>query len=110
VNRLPSPICSLHSAVPGAQIKVSKLRHNAFRQMRLTYTIGDGRVSFTKAGALVRVVPQELAELALLRGFDDETRSPRSLTGSSSTSTRQGQQGGPRRVRRRDRAGHHGRR
>jgi CRP-like cAMP-binding protein len=39
---------------------------------RLTYTIGDGRVSFTNVGTDVRVVPQELAELALLRGFDDE--------------------------------------
>ncbi|HEY2062809.1 MAG TPA: family 2B encapsulin nanocompartment shell protein [Amycolatopsis sp.] len=39
---------------------------------RLTYTVGDGRVSFTNVGADVRVVPQELAELALLRGFDDE--------------------------------------
>jgi hypothetical protein len=39
---------------------------------RLTYTVGDGRVSFTNVGAEIRVVPQELAELALLRGFDDE--------------------------------------
>jgi encapsulin shell SprI-like protein/cyclic nucleotide-binding protein len=39
---------------------------------RLTYTLGDGRVSFTNVGADIRVVPQELAELALLRGFDDE--------------------------------------
>ncbi|WP_037312073.1 family 2B encapsulin nanocompartment shell protein [Amycolatopsis orientalis] len=39
---------------------------------RLTYAIGDGRVSFTNVGTEVRVVPQELAELALLRGFDDE--------------------------------------
>jgi hypothetical protein len=39
---------------------------------RLTYTVGDGRVSFTNVGSDVRVVPQELAELALLRGFDDE--------------------------------------
>ncbi|MFD8493224.1 family 2B encapsulin nanocompartment shell protein [Amycolatopsis sp. NPDC059657] len=39
---------------------------------RLTYTVGDGRVSFTNVGADIRVVPQELSELALLRGFDDE--------------------------------------
>ncbi|HET6289940.1 MAG TPA: family 2B encapsulin nanocompartment shell protein [Amycolatopsis sp.] len=39
---------------------------------RLTYAIGDGRVTFTNVGTDVRVVPQELAELALLRGFDDE--------------------------------------
>ncbi|MFD5825385.1 family 2B encapsulin nanocompartment shell protein [Lentzea sp. NPDC060358] len=39
---------------------------------RLTYTLGDGRVSFTNIGAEVRVVPMELTELALLKGFDDE--------------------------------------
>lgn len=39
---------------------------------RLTYTVGDGRVSFTNVGDDVRVIPAELAELALLRGFDDE--------------------------------------
>ncbi|MEV6715786.1 family 2B encapsulin nanocompartment shell protein [Lentzea sp. NPDC051208] len=39
---------------------------------RLTYTLGDGRVSFTNIGAEIRVVPMELTELALLKGFDDE--------------------------------------
>jgi len=39
---------------------------------RLTYTVGDGRVSFTSVGAEIRVIPQELCELPLLRGFDDE--------------------------------------
>jgi len=39
---------------------------------RLTYALGDGRVSFTNVGADVRVVPQELRELSLLRGFEDE--------------------------------------
>jgi CRP-like cAMP-binding protein len=38
---------------------------------RLSYSLGDGRVSFTNTGAAVRVIPQELAELPLLRGFDD---------------------------------------
>ncbi len=38
---------------------------------RLTYAIGDGRVSFTNVGAQVRVVPPELGELPQLRGFDD---------------------------------------
>jgi CRP-like cAMP-binding protein len=38
---------------------------------RLTYRVGDGRVEFTTTGAAVRVIPQELAELPLLRGFDD---------------------------------------
>ncbi|AYG79051.1 Major membrane protein I [Streptomyces hundungensis] len=38
---------------------------------RLTYTVGDGRVEFIQSGADVRVIPRELGELALLRGFDD---------------------------------------
>ncbi|CAM5401104.1 nucleotide-binding protein [Streptomyces spiroverticillatus] len=38
---------------------------------RLTYTVGDGRVDFVQDGADVRVIPRELGELALLRGFDD---------------------------------------
>ena len=39
---------------------------------RLSYTVGDGRITFTNVGAQVRVIPAELAELPLLRGFDDE--------------------------------------
>ncbi len=39
---------------------------------RLTYTVGDGRVEFIKTGSEVRVIPQELGELALLRGFEDD--------------------------------------
>jgi CRP-like cAMP-binding protein len=38
---------------------------------RLTYTLGDGRVTFTNTGATVQVIPQELTELPLLRGFED---------------------------------------
>ncbi|WP_414584838.1 family 2B encapsulin nanocompartment shell protein [Scytonema sp. PCC 10023] len=38
---------------------------------RLTYNVGDGRVSFTNTGAEVRVIPQTLCELPLLRGFED---------------------------------------
>jgi CRP-like cAMP-binding protein len=38
---------------------------------RLTYAVGDGRVTFTTTGANVRVIPQELCELQLLRGYDD---------------------------------------
>ncbi|MFJ1901482.1 MULTISPECIES: family 2B encapsulin nanocompartment shell protein [unclassified Streptomyces] len=38
---------------------------------RLAYTVGDGKVDFVQDGAEVRVIPQELGELALLRGFDD---------------------------------------
>lgn len=39
---------------------------------RLSYAVGDGRLSFTNVGARVQVVPQELTELPLLRGFDDD--------------------------------------
>ncbi|WP_084956883.1 family 2B encapsulin nanocompartment shell protein [Thermoactinospora rubra] len=38
---------------------------------RLTYAVGDGRVTFVATGADVRVIPAELGELAWLRGFDD---------------------------------------
>jgi hypothetical protein len=39
---------------------------------RLSYTVGDGRVEFVQDGAEVRVIPRELCELAVLRGFEDE--------------------------------------
>ncbi|WP_433334223.1 family 2B encapsulin nanocompartment shell protein [Spirillospora sp. CA-294931] len=38
---------------------------------RLSYTVGDGRVTFVSTGADVRVIPAELGELPALRGFDD---------------------------------------
>ncbi|MFB7907100.1 family 2B encapsulin nanocompartment shell protein [Kitasatospora sp. NPDC059146] len=39
---------------------------------RLTYTVGNGVVEFIKTGSQVRVIPAELGELALLRGYEDE--------------------------------------
>lgn len=39
---------------------------------RLTYTLGDGRVTCVNTGSEVRVVPQELREFRVLRGLDDE--------------------------------------
>ncbi|MFH8574942.1 family 2B encapsulin nanocompartment shell protein [Streptomyces zaomyceticus] len=39
---------------------------------RLSYTVGDGRIEFVQDGAHVRVIPRELGELALLRGYEDE--------------------------------------
>ncbi len=39
---------------------------------RLSYTVGDGRVTFTSTGADVRVIPAELRELPVLREFGDE--------------------------------------
>ncbi|MEV0644166.1 family 2B encapsulin nanocompartment shell protein [Phytomonospora sp. NPDC050363] len=38
---------------------------------RLSYAVGDGRVTFTNIGADVRVIPEELCELPLLRGYTD---------------------------------------
>src|SRR5690242_18105130 len=38
---------------------------------RLSYAVGDGRLSFANIGARVEIIPQELCELPLLRGFDD---------------------------------------
>ncbi|MDL4775517.1 MULTISPECIES: family 2B encapsulin nanocompartment shell protein [Thermomonosporaceae] len=39
---------------------------------RLSYMVGDGRITFVTTGADVRVVPRELGELPPLRGFEDE--------------------------------------
>jgi CRP-like cAMP-binding protein len=38
---------------------------------RLSYAMGDGRVTFVPNGAEVRVIPAELCELPVLRGFND---------------------------------------
>lgn len=38
---------------------------------RLTYVLGDGRLTFSSSGSLVQVIPQELCELPLLQGFND---------------------------------------
>ncbi|MEU0564452.1 family 2B encapsulin nanocompartment shell protein [Nonomuraea sp. NPDC005983] len=38
---------------------------------RLSYTLGDGRITFSTTGAEVRVIPAELTELPALRGFDE---------------------------------------
>ena len=38
---------------------------------RLSYTVGDGRIEFVANGADVRVIPAELGEIPLLRGFDE---------------------------------------
>lgn len=39
---------------------------------RLTYAVGDGRVTFISTGSEISVIPAELCELPLLRGYDDE--------------------------------------
>ncbi|SDG29033.1 Cyclic nucleotide-binding domain-containing protein [Sinosporangium album] len=38
---------------------------------RLSYAVGDGRITFVTTGADVRVIPAELCELPTLRQFDD---------------------------------------
>jgi hypothetical protein len=58
----------LLSQLPWVDVPAGSYRVNR----RLTYTIGDGKVSFYNTGARVQVVPAELTELELLRGFSDE--------------------------------------
>ncbi|WP_257450498.1 family 2B encapsulin nanocompartment shell protein [Archangium lipolyticum] len=55
--------------LPWVQVNGGVFRLNR----RLTYAIGDGRVTFYNTGAKVQVIPQELTELPILRGFDDVT-------------------------------------
>jgi CRP-like cAMP-binding protein len=38
---------------------------------RLSYALGDDRITFTNVGSKVQVIPQELAELPMLHGFED---------------------------------------
>jgi CRP-like cAMP-binding protein len=38
---------------------------------RLTYAVGDGRVTFTNTGTDISVIPAELGELSILRHYDD---------------------------------------
>ncbi|GHH65005.1 Crp/Fnr family transcriptional regulator [Streptosporangium violaceochromogenes] len=53
--------------LPWVQVSGGAYRVNR----RLSYTVGDGRVSFTTVGTDVQVVPAELRELPSLRDFDD---------------------------------------
>ncbi|MEG4206349.1 family 2B encapsulin nanocompartment shell protein [Microcoleus sp. Pol7_A1] len=53
--------------LPWVQTKGGTYRVNR----RLTYTVTDGRLSFTNTGSVVEVIPQELCQLPLLRGFND---------------------------------------
>ncbi|MEV0265434.1 family 2B encapsulin nanocompartment shell protein [Streptomyces sp. NPDC050617] len=54
-------------ALPWVEVKGGTYRVNR----RLTHTVGDGRIEFVQEGGDVRVIPRELGELALLRGFED---------------------------------------
>jgi CRP-like cAMP-binding protein len=53
--------------LPWVQTKGGTYRVNR----RLTYTVADGRLTFSNTGAVVEVIPQELGQLPLLRGFND---------------------------------------
>ncbi|WP_084557931.1 family 2B encapsulin nanocompartment shell protein [Hamadaea tsunoensis] len=57
----------LLKVLPWTQVNGGAYRVNR----RLTYAIGDGRLTFTNVGTHVRVVPPELCELPQLRDFDD---------------------------------------
>ncbi|WP_069775500.1 family 2B encapsulin nanocompartment shell protein [Amycolatopsis mediterranei] len=59
----------LLSQLPWVEVPAGSYRVNR----RLTYTLGDGKLSFYNTGARIHVVPAELTELALLRNFGDET-------------------------------------
>ncbi|WP_370971206.1 family 2B encapsulin nanocompartment shell protein [Amycolatopsis sp. cg9] len=59
----------LLSQLPWVDVPAGSYRVNR----RLTYTLGDGKLSFYTTGTRVHVVPAELTELALLRGFGDDT-------------------------------------
>src|SRR5713101_3443759 len=54
--------------LPWVQVSGGVFRLNR----RLTYAVGDGKVTFVPNGAALRVIPQELRELGGLRAFEDE--------------------------------------
>ncbi|MBA9005044.1 family 2B encapsulin nanocompartment shell protein [Thermomonospora cellulosilytica] len=53
--------------LPWVQVSAGTYRVNR----RLTYTLGDGRVTFTNVGSQVRVIPAELGEIHALKGYGD---------------------------------------
>lgn len=53
--------------LPWVQVQGGVFRLNR----RLSYAVGDGRVTFVNTGAEVQVIPRELGELPILRGFED---------------------------------------
>ncbi|MFJ6635722.1 family 2B encapsulin nanocompartment shell protein [Streptomyces sp. NPDC091376] len=54
--------------MPWVQVQGGTYRVNR----RLSYSVGDGRVTFVQTGSQVEVIPAELGELPPLRGFGDE--------------------------------------
>jgi CRP-like cAMP-binding protein len=58
--------------LPWVQVSGGAYRVNR----RMTYRVGDGRLTFTNIGAAVQVVPPELRELAVLGEFEDDALLP----------------------------------
>ena len=58
----------LLKVLPWVNVQAGVFRLNR----RLTYTVGDGRVTFTTQGAKVQVIPLELCELPMLRNYEDQ--------------------------------------
>jgi CRP-like cAMP-binding protein len=56
----------LLKVLPWVQVNAGTYRVNR----RLSYAVGDGRVTFVQTGSSVRVIPQELGEIAALRSFE----------------------------------------
>ncbi|WP_328536763.1 family 2B encapsulin nanocompartment shell protein [Streptomyces sp. NBC_00344] len=54
--------------LPWVQVQGGTYRVNR----RLSYSVGDGRVTFVQTGGQVRVIPAELGELPALRDYEDE--------------------------------------
>ncbi|MFC9602990.1 family 2B encapsulin nanocompartment shell protein [Streptomyces niveus] len=54
--------------LPWVQVQGGTYRVNR----RLSYSVGDGRVTFVQTGDRVAVIPAELGELPALRDFEDE--------------------------------------
>ncbi|SFW86052.1 family 2B encapsulin nanocompartment shell protein [Amycolatopsis australiensis] len=59
----------LLSQLPWVDLPAGSYRINR----RLTYILGDGKLTFSTTGAHTRVIPTELTELAPLRGFADDS-------------------------------------
>ncbi|MEU8762581.1 family 2B encapsulin nanocompartment shell protein [Streptomyces sp. NPDC048659] len=53
--------------LPWVEVKGGTYRVNR----RLSYSVGDGRVTFVQTGGRVAVIPAELGELPALRGYED---------------------------------------
>jgi hypothetical protein len=57
----------LLKVLPWVQVNGGTYRVNR----RLSFVVGDGKLTFTNVGDRVSVVPEELGELPALQGFED---------------------------------------